>query len=138
MERNKKIKLVLAVVAATILACSATAFYFSLQPKGDTSKVVVNGKDYPWDSLSQKFTPVKFSAVDGEHEGIRLSDIVNDTGLKNPESHQYRLTGSDGYQKDVSWDNMMNGYLDLKEKKSIFPGLTKSFWVRDLITIEVV
>jgi hypothetical protein len=48
------------------------------------------------------------------------------------------VTGSDGYQKDVSWDNMMNGYLELKEKRAVFPALTKTFWVRDTITIEVI
>jgi len=138
MEKNSLLKLSLAVVAVLILVGSAVAFYFSLQPKGDTAKVVVNGKDYPWDSLSQRFTPVKFTAVDGEHEGIRLSDLLNDTGLQDPGSHQYRMTGSDGYQKDVSWGDMTNGYLVVKEKRTVFPGLTKSFWVSDTITIEVV
>jgi len=138
MEKNKMLKLVLAVVAILILAGSATALFFGSQPKGDTAKVVVNGKDYPWDSLPQKFTPVKFTAVDGEHEGIRLSDILNDTGLQDPGSHQYRVTGNDGYQKDVSWGDMTNGYLEVKEKRTVFPGLTKSFWVRNTITIEVV
>ena len=138
MEKNRLLKLSCAAVAAVILAGSAVAFYFSLQPKGDPDKVVVNGKDYPWDSLSGKFSPQTFSAVDGEHEGIRLSDILNDTGLKDPGNHQYRVTGSDGYQKDVSWGDMMNGYLEVKEKRTVFPDLTKSFWVRDTITIEVV
>lgn len=128
----------MAVLAAIILAGSAAAFHFSLQPRGDTSKVVVNGRDCPWDVLFERFDAVGFTARGESYQGIRLSDILNDSGVDAPESHRYRVTGSDGYQKDFSWGDMLNGYLVREGKKTVFPELTKSFWVRDVVTIEVV
>jgi hypothetical protein len=134
----KRLKLVLGIVAVVILAGSAAAYYYSQQPKGDVSKVVVNGQDYPWDTLYQKFDAEDFATDEESLEGIRLSDIVNDTGLEDPGEHQYRVTGSDGYEKDVSWDDMTNGFLVKEGKRTVFPGLTRSFWVMDVISIEVV
>jgi len=126
------------VLSILVLAGSATAFYFSLQPKGDTSKIVVNGRDYTWEGLFQRFTPVRFTANGGTYSGVRLSDIINDTGLDDREGHRYKVTGADGYQKEFSWGDLLNGYLVREGKKTIFPGLTKSFWVRDVVWIEVV
>ena len=127
----------LGIVAVVILVGSAAAYYYSQQPKGDVSKVVVNGKDYPWDTLYEDFDTVGFSTDEETMNGIRPSDIINDTGLGDPQDHDYRVTGSDGYQKDVSWDDMVSGFLVKDGKRTVFPGLTTSFWVRDVVTIEV-
>ncbi|MEM4729515.1 MAG: hypothetical protein QXH42_07140 [Thermoplasmata archaeon] len=138
MDVRTRWRLVLALLAFSVLAGSGVAFYFTLQPRGDTGKVVVNGKDYYWDRLFQSFNTVRFTAGGESYIGVRLSDLINDTGLSNPENHRYRIRGSDGYEKELSWDDMVCGYLVKEEKKTVFPNLTRSFWVRDVITIEVI
>jgi len=138
MPKVKKVTIILWVIAAVVLLASAAFLIYALTPKGDEDKVVVCGKDYAWDDLYIKFDKKAFEASDVSYEGVLLSDIVTDSGQKDPASHDYKLTGSDGYSKTVTWTDMENGYLVKSEKKAVFPDLTKSFWVRDVITIEAI
>ena len=138
MTDSRKLNIALVAVATIILVASCATFAYTLVPKGDVQKVVVNGKDYSWDAVFTGFQSVNFTANGGNYTGVKLSDIVNDSGLTGQVAHQYTLTGSDGYSKTVTWNDMMGGYLVLDEKKAIFPGLTRSFWVKGVITIEVV
>ena len=135
---TKKFRMVLGALAATILIISCTAFAYSLIPKGDTSKVIVNDVEYTWAELFDDFESESFEANGDDYLGIPIGRIINDTGLENPTSHQYRITGSDDYQKDVSWTDVENGYLVKDENKVVFPEKTRSFWVKNLVTIEVI
>ena len=144
MTDTKKLNMVLGILAVVILITSSVTFAYTLIPKGDTGIVIVNEVEYTWGELFDdidllnEFQTITFE-IDGEsYTGIRLSDIVNDTGLADPSAHQYRISASDGYQKDVSWENMLNGFLIEEEKKTVFPELTRSFWVTDVVSIEVV
>jgi hypothetical protein len=138
MTNLKKITIVLWAVAAFVLLASLGVFAYSLIPKGDTNKVVVCGKDYPWADITDKFPSTTFEANGVTYIGVKLSLMVKDSGQAGPETHKYKMTGSDGYEKTVAWSDMENGYLVKNDKVTIFPGLTKSFWVKDLITIEAV
>lgn len=138
MTDSKRLNMVLGILAVVILVTSSITFAYTLIPKGDTSIVIVNEVEYTWGELFDdvdllnEFRTITFE-IDGEsYSGIRLSDIVNDTGLANPSAHQYKVYASDGYQKDVSWENMLNGFLTLEDKKTVFPGLTRSYWVGGL------
>ena len=62
---------------------------------------------------------------------------MNDTGLANPGTHEYKIIAADGYLKTVSWDDMQNGII-LESKESYFSELPKQFNVRDVVEIEVV
>lgn len=138
MPKIKKVTIILWVIAAVVLLASAALLIYALTPKGDLDKVEVCGKDYAWDDIYSKFEKKAFEADGVSYEGALLSDMVTDSGQAEPSSHDYKLTGSDGYSKTVTWTDMENGYLVVSEKKATFPDLTKSFWVRDLITIEAV
>jgi hypothetical protein len=125
-------------MAVMILVSSCAAFAYSLAPRGDTTKVIVNDVEYTRNDVFTYFGDITFE-VDGDlFEGVRLSDIIIDSGLPNAVSHDYRIIGSDTYQKDVRWDDMVNGYLVEDEFKTVFPELTKSFWVSDVVYIEVI
>ncbi len=137
MDRAARVRATVAALAALVLAGSAAALHYSLQPRGDTSRVVVNDRSLTWDALFSEFEVVGFTAQGERYQGVRISDALNQTGVSSPEAHRYRVTGADGYQKDFSWSDVLNGYLVREGKKTVFPGLTKSFWVRDVVTIEV-
>jgi hypothetical protein len=134
----KRLNMILGVLAVVTLVTSCVTFAYTLIPQGDTTKVIVNDTDYTRNDIFTYFGDVSFEANEDSYEGVRLSDVIIDTGLAKPGSHQYKIIASDGYQKDVTWEDMQNGFLVEDEFKTIFPGLTRSFWVRDVISIEVV
>jgi len=134
----KRLNMILGILAVAILVSSCAVFAYTQIPKGDTTKVVVNGTDYTRNDIITYFGSVDFVANEQEFEGVRLSDIILDTGLASPSGYQYKISASDGYQKDVTWEDMQNGFLVEDEFKTVFPELTKSFWVTDVISIEVV
>lgn len=138
MTDIKRLNLVLGVVAAVILIFSCAAFAYTLVPQGDASKVVVNGMYFSWDDISEDYEVVAFEAGDLEFEGVALGQIIIDSGIEDYTDHDYKFVGADGYEKDVGWEDVESAYLVLEDKKVVFPGQTKSFWVRDLITIDVV
>jgi predicted Zn-dependent protease with MMP-like domain len=138
MSDAKKLNMVLAIIAAAILALSFSAFAYTQIPKGDADLVTVNGIDFAWDEVFADYEIHTFTAIEQDFEGVSLEEIVLDSSVQNPESQTYRLTGIDGYQKDVEWNDIQNGYLTLDKHRAVFPNMTQSFWVRDLASIEVV
>jgi hypothetical protein len=138
MSEMKRLNLILGILAAVILVSSCTVFAYTLIPQGDTTKLVVNGVDYTRNDIFTYFGSVGFEANDQTFEGVRLSDIIIETGLPNAASHDFRISASDRYQKDVSWDDMVNGYLVEDEYKTVFPELARQFWVKDVVSIEVI
>ena len=138
MADAKKLNMILAILAIAILVGSFGALAYSFIPQGDSDFVTVNGTDYAWADIFEEWDAVSFTANDADYEGIPLAALVLDSGLQNPEAWTYRLTGIDGYQKDVAWNDIQNGYLTLEEHRAVFPSLTQSAWVRDLASIEVV
>lgn len=135
---TKSMNLMLGVLAAFILVSSSAAFAYTLIPRGDTTKVIVAGVGDTRNDVFTYFASVDFEANGVQYEGVRLTDLIVDAGLPNAAAHDFRISASDGYQKDVSWDELVNGYLVEDEFKTVFPELTRSFWVRDLVSIEVV
>ena len=115
------------------------AYNISQRSGLDADTFMVNDKAYGWDAAFEDFEVVTLESADGTPwTGVRLSDLVTDSGVANPESHEYKLVGSDGYTKTVSWSDMENGLLTKEEKRAYFPDLPKAYYVRDLVEIEVV
>ncbi|MFO8050229.1 MAG: hypothetical protein R6V01_00835 [Thermoplasmatota archaeon] len=107
-------------------------------PEGDT--ITVNGQLWTW---MQPFDILEESIMyDNEsigYTGVKLSDMINYTSLENPQDHNFTISASDGYSKDVTWDDMMNGLLvDNEDHMTMFPHLTKSYWIKDVVKIQVV
>ena len=138
MTDANRLNTVLAIIAIIVLVLSFSAFAYILVPKGDASLIVVNKIDYGWDVIFTDFEMTSFTASEDDYEGVLVSSIILDTGLENPQGHTYRFMGLDGYQKDVTWEDVQNSYLVEDEHKVVFPNMTRSFWVKDLALIEVI
>ncbi len=125
----------LGIIAVLVLVFSLSALVYgilNMREAGDT--VTINGVDYEWRGLEENFTVVKLNG----HRGVMLSDLINDTGLEDPESHQYAIVGADGYRKTVDWNDMLNGVLKIDGKEVYFTTRVKQYFVRDIVEIEVV
>jgi len=111
----------------------------SIDPvKADT--IMVNGHLFVW---QQPFDIIeeKLTLEDNEsnmYEGVRLSDVVNLTGISEPSSHQFNIIGAEGYNMTVRWQDMLEGILILDGRRCMFRTLEKAFWVSDIAEIEVV
>ena len=138
MADAKRLNLVLGIIATLILIGSFSAFAFTQIPKGDPDVVVINDVEFAWGAIFTDYYIHTFTSHGVEYDGVNLEELVLDSGVQSPETHTYRLTGLDGYQKDVSWIDIQNGYLTLDEHRARFPNMTQSFSVRDLATIEVI
>ena len=66
----KKLNMILVVIAAVILVGSGAAFAYSLLPKGDTSKLIVDGKEYSRAAMFNDFDLVELEAGDEKFEGV--------------------------------------------------------------------
>lgn len=124
---------VLGIIAIIVLTGSFSVLLYNTLTEEDTDTLTVNGTEYTWEDLFDDFDVIHMD----DNEGILLSDIVEDTGLANPEDHEYRIIASDGYTKTVSWDDMQNGIVQ-ESKETYFSELPKQFYVKDVVEVEVV
>ena len=138
MTKANKLNLALGIIAIFILVISFTAFAFTQVPKGDASMIIIGETEFMWDEIFEDYDVVSFIANENEYEGVLLSSLIIDSGIVDHESAEYAVTGIDGYQKNVGWESIDGGYLILDEHRTVFPELTESYWVTDVVTIEVV
>lgn len=127
-------KTILPIIAVFIFGISLTFFITDCTKKNDTENVKleigVNSYDFPgaFESIAQKTIQ--------EDTGFPLDELIKTSGIDSPQSKQYIITGADGYQKTVSWDDLTQGIIT-PERKSVFEHLPKGFHVRDIIKIEI-
>ncbi len=124
----------LPILALILLFIASSSSLYVYASQTTTDKLQVNGQQYTIDQLFSLAKPRAFN--DSQSTGIALDDLMLKTGVSNPEQHMYTLKGADGYEKTVTWENMVNGLLT-KDRESIFSDLPKAFRVKDVVTIEV-
>jgi hypothetical protein len=126
--------IMLGAIALIILIGSFSALAINTLNQKDSDKFTINGKEYEWDTLYDDFDTV----VVQEYEGVPLTLLIDDAGVEDPSSHDYKIIGADGYFKTVDWGDVETGILTLDEKKVVFETKAKAYWVRDVVEIEVV
>ena len=131
MGKEKLIPLVALIML--ILGATSTVYVYATQI--DTDTITINNIEYTVDQIFYVAEPRTFDSL--EYSGVALDDLILKTGIACAECHEYNISGDDGYQKTVQWENMQNGLLT-NERKVIFTDLPKAFRVKNVITIEVV
>lgn len=129
---KNSLNLPLAIAAMAILVGSFSVLIYNEVSEEDTDTLTVNGNEYTWAEVFDSFEMMNLD----DHEGVMLSDLVNDTGLIDPEGHEYRIIAADGYIKTVTWEDMQNGIVR-ENKETYFSELPKQFYVKDVVEIEV-
>ena len=126
----------LPLIAILILIISSSTTLFVYAQTTNQKLITIADETYTIDQLSTLGTQKTLEIEDKTYIGIHLSNLIKKIGISNPEQQQYTLTGTDGYQKTVTWENLQNGILTL-EQQTIFSDLPKAFRVKNIITIEV-
>ncbi len=131
--------IVLGLLAVMILVGSFSALAYTHFNKKESEKVVVNGVEFRWDTLNEEYDTI----VVQDHEGVPLTVIIEDAGVEDPASHDYKFIAGDGYLKTVTWSDMETGILSAEGDEAhdhmvVFGSKARAYWVYDLVEIEVV
>ena len=124
----------LGIISVAILIGSFSALAYNTLNQKESDKFTVDGKEYEWDTLYDDFETTEVQGF----EGVPLPTILDNAGVSNPSSHDYKIVGADGYFKTVEWKDMETGILTFDGKKVVFETKAKAYWVRDIIDIQVV
>jgi len=125
--------LITGAIVVLLLGSLSTLYVAQHTTQTTTDTITINHTTYSLTQLLTTITPRTFT--DLNYTGIALDNLIRTTNITNPETHQYIITGSDGYQKTVTWDNLQHGLLTA-QRMTVFTDLPKAFFVKDVITIE--
>jgi len=119
-------------LAIIILLVGVGSSIFVNSQKNDSTSITINNEEY---TVSQISEMVEEKSIEAE-SGFPLDQLIIEIGIASPETHEYTIIGSDGYQKTVTWENMQAGILS-KARESIFPDLPKAFRIKEIVEIKV-
>ena len=100
------------------------------------NSIIINDVEYNTEQFFDLFASTTIQTDDGEKTGISLNELIGFTGISCPSCHDYCIIAADGYQQTVTWENMQKGIFT-EENRVYFPGLAHTFWVRNIVEIEV-
>jgi len=127
---------IIPILALIVLIIGGTSSAYVYATQIDKETISINGNEYTIDQLFYMGEAKTIETMEGEKTGVSLEDLIPKLGVGCPSCHEYTIMGKEGYQKTVEWDIMKTGVLaDIK--KVYFPDTAKSFWVGDIVEIEV-
>jgi len=127
MKKNKYIPIIAAIV---LLVGIGTSVYAFIQ-QNNTGAVAIGDGTY----TARELMEMGSERTVEEYSGVALDELVVSAGIAQPETKEFTLIASDGYQKTVTWENMQNGLLT-PDLMSVFSDLAKAFRVKDIIEIK--
>ncbi len=100
------------------------------------NNIMINNVQYSTIEFFEIFNSRVIQTDDGEKTGIPLDELIIFTAVSCPPCNEYRIIAADGYQQTVNWEMMQTGILT-EDHRVFFPGLAHSFWVRNVVKIEM-
>lgn len=127
---------IIPILAFIVIIIGGTSSAYVYVTQIDKETITFNGDDYTIDQLLYMGKIKAVQTSEGDKTGVALEDLIPNLGVGCPSCHEYIIKAKDGYQKTVDWDIIKTGVLtDIK--KVFFPETPKSFWVGDIVEIEV-
>jgi len=133
MKTGKELVPIIAMIVLLIGTVS-TLYVHATQINKDT--ITINGQEYSIDQLFSMVDTKTIETSEGEKTGIALDDLMIKFGIGCTSCNDYIIKAKDKYQQTVNWDVMKTGILT-DYSRVYFPDTAHSFWVRDIIEIEV-
>jgi hypothetical protein len=138
-------KILVIIIAIVVVAAAAGVIVYTQLDEEDADTegtVTFNGTEFSWDDMQ---ADLGTKTVDGK-EGVGLGEVVNDTGLANPDTYKYVLKASDDYAMAVNWTVLQTGIVTMETEEedgntttylmSYFPGMPSAYKVKNLANIE--
>jgi len=129
LMRNIRALPILAIIV--LMVGVGSSIYVNSQKNSSTS-ITINNEEY---CVSQFSEMVEEKSIEAD-AGFPLDQLINKIGVASPETHEYTIIGSDGYQKTVTWENMQAGIIT-KGRESVFPDLPKAYRIKEIVEIKV-
>jgi hypothetical protein len=117
-----------------LIGIFSTIYVNANQVERDTIKI--NGQNFTLNQIFSDGVELTIETDEGEKTGIALESIIISAGVGFTNCYDYTIKAKDGYQQTVSWDILKTGILT-DYGRVFFPDTAHSFWVRDVIEIEV-
>ncbi len=121
-------------IAVLIIGCFFSLYVNAIE--GDSKTIKINNEEY---TISQIFNLAYTRTIitdDGEKTGVALDDLIINTAGKCSSCNVYTFKSKDGYQQTVPWDYLQKGVLT-EDNRIYFSDTAHSFWVKDIVEIEV-
>ena len=130
--KEKAIPIIAMIVL--LIGIFSTILVYANQIEKET--ITINGQDFTIDQLFSTSAIRVIVTDEGEKTGIALDDIIINAGVGCTQCHDYTIKANDGYQQTLNWDIFKTGILT-DNGRVFFPDTAHSFWVRDVVEIEV-
>lgn len=130
---KEKVLPVFAIIVL-IIGCFSALYVNAIEVDSNTIKI--NDKEY---TISQIFSLANTRSIitnDGEKTGVALDDLIIKTLGECSFCNEFTFKAQDGYQQTVGWEYLQKGVLT-KENRIYFYDTASSFWVKNIIEIEV-
>ena len=138
-----KEKLIPILAMAVLLIGIFSSIYVNANENDQRSAgaiVIINENQYSFNELNEIFQNITVKTDDGNKIGIPLEKIIPFSGVKCPSCYSYNFKASDSYQQTAFWKDIKTGILTYDEEYNLrvyLPNLAHTFWVYNLIEIEV-
>ncbi len=124
------------VFATIVLLIGISSTIYVQATQNNTDIIEINGQDYTIDDIFKIADTRTITIDEGELSGVALDDLIIKTTNICNSCNQYTFKAKDNYQQTVPWSFMQKGILT-QEGRIYFPDTAHSFWVRDIVKIEV-
>jgi len=133
LSRKEKIIPILAI-SVLLLGVLSVLYVNATQINKDT--ITINGNQFTLDQIFSMTKSRSIETDEGEKTGIALDDLMLKSGVNCPSCHNYIIKAEDKYQQTFSWDILKTGILT-DYGRVYFPDTAHTFWIRNVIEIEV-
>ena len=137
---NDRLFPILAIIIM-IVGIFSTAYVTAItnQNKIDENTIIINDIEFSKNDFFKNIQKITITTDRGQKTGYALEDIIIKSGVLCPQCNKYTFKAlePDPYQQTVSWEDIKTGIFTLENNRVYFPDLTHSFWVYNVIEIEV-
>jgi len=105
----------------------------------DEDKIEINNIMFSKTDFFKDIEQITITTDRGEKTGYPLDEIIIKSGVDCTECHKYTFKAiePDPYQQTVTWEDIKTGIFSLDRDIVYFPYKTHSFWVYNIVEIEV-
>ena len=124
------------IIAMILLLVGVSSALYVHASQVDKVTIKINGQEYTIDQIFSIASAKSIQTDDGEETGASLEELISKTGADCSSCTEFTFKAKDGYQQTVTREMIETGILT-SSCRVFFPDTAHSFWVRDVIEIEV-